>query len=417
MERSIKVVIFASPLHDSNSILACRQELLNELRSSHEIEFIDSGKLAHADLKNNYIIAFIATGGVEEMFKHFCKYLSRPILLLSDSYHNSLAATMEIATWLSHNGIPHRHFNFPIEPTRKYLEKFENLLSLMFKVQNTLTRLSKMRVGLIGGESSWLISSAIDRAAVSNRFGTEFIDIPISKVEELFKKNSVSQDLMNNFSRLSTCLCGDRNESDLKDALILYSALKDLVNEYSLDALTIRCFDLLSSCNTTSCLALAILNDEGIVSGCEGDIPSLWSMIIASLLCDSVSFMANPSSIEREDRSIDFAHCTAPISIGKKFTLPSHYESRIGIGLSVKLPLQKYTLFKCGGINLDRNYVFEGDVIQNTNVIERCRTQVKFQFKEIEEIDVYLESHLGNHSVLIPGRHKDEIESFFQIIN
>lgn len=416
MESSIKIVIFASPLHDSTSVMGCRENLLNELRSTHKTEFIDSNSISENNIENGYIIAFIATGGVEEQFKRLCKTLSMPILLLSDSYHNSLAASMEISTWLYQNKIPHRHFNFPIEPTRKYLDKFGDLLSEMFKIQDTYSKLSKMRIGLIGGESPWLISSAVDCNFISQKFGTTFLNITVSEVEKRYKTASLSEDMKNRADRLSETLCKSSAIKEVEEALKMYSALKDVINEYSLDAFTIKCFDLLESCSTTSCLALSMLNDEGIISGCEGDIPSLWSMILARLLCGSASFMANPSSIERADKSIDFAHCTAPLSIGRKFTLSSHYESRKGIGVSLKLPLDKFTLFKCGGPELDRHFAFNGEIIQNTNVVERCRTQVKYQFNDEGEIDQYLGFHLGNHSILIPGWHKDIINTFFSTI-
>ncbi|MCK9628725.1 MAG: hypothetical protein M0R37_09065 [Bacteroidales bacterium] len=417
MESSIKIVVFASPLHDSTSVMGCRESLLNELRSSYNTEFIDSESLPESRTDNEYIIAFIATGGVEEQFKKRWKTLSRPILLLSDSYHNSLAASMEISTWLYQNKIPHRHFNFPIEPTRKYLDKFEELLSVMFKIQETYSKLAKMRIGLIGGESSWLISSAVECDHVSQKYGTTFVKIDVSEVEKRYKSASLSENLKCRAQSLSGTLCKDSSINDVEEALKMYSAIKEIVKDFSLDALTIKCFDLLESCSTTSCLALSLLNDEGIISGCEGDIPSLWSMILARLLCGSASFMSNPSSIERADKSIDFAHCTAPLSMGKKFALSSHYESKQGIGVALKLPLDKFTLFKCGGPFLNNHYAFNGEIIQNTNVVERCRTQVKYEFSDVEEIDLYLDSHLGNHSILIPGWHKDIINTFFSTID
>ena len=416
MESSTKIVIFASPLHDSTSVLGCRENLMNELRSSHKVEFIDCNEISEKAVENGYIIAFIATGGVEEQFKRLCKSLSRPVLLLSDSYHNSLAASMEISTWLYQSKIPHRHFNFPIEPTRKYLDKFEELLSVMFKIQETLSKLAKMRIGLIGGESSWLISSAVECDTVSQKYGTTFVKIDVSEVEKRYKSASLSENLKCRAQSLSGTLCKGSSTNDVEEALKMYSAIKEIVKEYSLDALTIKCFDLLESCSTTSCLALSMLNDEGIISGCEGDIPSLWSMILARLLCGSASFMSNPSSIERADKSIDFAHCTAPLSMGKKFMLSSHYESKLGIGISLKLPLDKFTLFKCGGPQLDRHFAFNGEIIQNTTVVERCRTQVKYQFSNVDDIDHYLDSHLGNHSILIQGWHKDIINTFFSTI-
>ncbi len=118
-----------------------------------------------------------------------------------------------------------------------------------------------------------------------------------------------------------------------------------------------------------------------------------------------------------EYKSIDFAHCTAPLSIGDSYSLTTHYESKIGVGLAINVNLGKFSLFKCSGESLDKFYLFKGDVVQNTAVKERCRTQVKFIFKEKEDIDHYLESYLGNHAILIPGRHIEILTSFIKLIN
>ncbi len=75
------------------------------------------------------------------------------------------------------------------------------------------------------------------------------------------------------------------------------------MDKYDLKGLTIRCFDLLSTVHNTGCIALSLLNDEGIISSCEGgDVPALISMLILNALSDEPVFMANPSSIDVEKK-------------------------------------------------------------------------------------------------------------------
>lgn len=58
MGNNLKVVIFSSSLHDSSTLLDTREALLNELRSEHEVELIDSSEvessLAGEDLDKYY---------------------------------------------------------------------------------------------------------------------------------------------------------------------------------------------------------------------------------------------------------------------------------------------------------------------------------------------------------------------------
>ncbi|OFY45116.1 MAG: hypothetical protein A2X18_14385 [Bacteroidetes bacterium GWF2_40_14] len=416
MNNNLKVVIFSSSLHDSSTLLDTRVELFNELRSEYEVELIDSSQVVSSLAGEDLVIAFIATGGTEEKFAGKYQLLSNPVVILSDSYHNSLAASLEISSWLSNKEVKHKHLNFPLSPSRRFCEDFKQEVSALMQIQLARYKLSKAVVGLIGGESSWLISSKVNLNFVSEKFETKFLPINISELEELYKNEDVSFSINEPLiQEMTDKRDGDRSQKDITDAIKMYLALNKLIDVHNLSALTIKCFDLLSSCRTTSCLALSLLNDRGIVAGCEGDIPSLWSMLIADALCGTASFMANPSSIEVDEKSVDFAHCTAPVSLSKSYTLPSHYESKIGIGIAAQLPLGKYTIFKCSGENLDRYYAYEGEIVQNTSVVERCRTQVKFIFKSALDLDEFLNSHSGNHAIILPGKHKKILSEFFNL--
>lgn len=417
-ENTLNVVLLSSLLNKTQPLSDTSRESLNLLRSLYNVNFTGEQFLDQVAILNNFTAVFIETGGSEEKFLQIVDKLPKPIVLISDSYHNSLPASIEICTWLHNNNIMFKHLNIPANPSNKYLSEISEELSHLETIQCALNRISNYKIALIGDESPWLISSKIDREKVQKQYGAKFIDIDTKLVVELYNKEDASDKeslvLIEKLSKKRGSLITDNS---IKEAVRLYNVLKKLCEKHSINALTAKCFDFLDTCHTTACLALALLNDSGIVSGCEGDIPSLWSMIIAKEVCGSVSFMTNPSSIERTDKSVDFAHCSAPTSIGETFSLTTHYESQIGVGIAVNVTLGKFTLFKCAGTNLDKFYLFKGEVVQNTAVQERCRTQVKFIFKEKEDLDNYLESHLGNHAILIPGKHKTILKTYINLIN
>ena len=58
-------------------------------------------KLGSDDFK----IIFIATGGVERLVIQHFERLPRPAILLADGMQNSLAAALEISTWLRGRGM------------------------------------------------------------------------------------------------------------------------------------------------------------------------------------------------------------------------------------------------------------------------------------------------------------------------
>ena len=84
----------------------------------------------------------------------------------------------------------------------------------------------------------------------------------------------------------------------------------------------------------TGCYALSRLNDEQIPASCEGDLQSMFSMFIGYLLTGQTAFMANIASVEPEERIVGIAHCTCPLSMTSEYTIRSHFESGLGIGIS-----------------------------------------------------------------------------------
>ncbi len=417
MAKELNLITLTSRINDNKESITAKRESLEVLFSMFDVSNLTYEEYCK-NTYNQFTVVFIASGGTEEQFIKIAKDLPKPLLIISDSYQNSLAASMEIATWLKQNKIPYSHINIPADPSHKIKESVKDEILYLSKIQAVYSKISNYRVALFGGESPWLISSGVDKQFIREKYGISFIDYPISFLADKYNNEGESDPLsIGLYNLLKNKRVSTLSEDAIKDAVKLYKVTKDICTAESIDAITIKCFDLISQCNTTACLALALLNDNGIVAGCEGDIPSLWSMIIAKELCNQQAFMSNPSSIERIDNSIDFAHCTAPLNMGEHYTLTTHYETGMGVGIRSEIKLGKYTLFKCAGERLDKFYIFSGDLVQNTSVAERCRTQVKFLFKSEDELNDFLNSGLGNHTILIPGKHVDILTRFIKYYN
>lgn len=363
---------------------------------------------------------FIASGGTEELFLKLEKKLPPFVILLCDGYHNSLAAGFEISSWLEQKGIEHELINVPMNfhdldflsikiaclNLKNLLSEFTSSLPAeapvsysspdqIYSLSRVHNLLSRSVIGLIGGESSWLISSHIDRNYVQNHFGAQFVDIDIREVIDDFTHFQGVPDIPSQFEKADF---PDREE--IIKALKLYEVLLAICHKYSLTALTIKCFDMISDCHSTTCLALSMLNDHGITAGCEGDIPALWSMIVGEALSGKKCFMCNPASSCDDENTLDLAHCTVPLSLVSSFTLMSHFESRTGIGIAGRMILGEYSIMKIGGEHLDKMFKADGMLIANTNIPQRCRTQVRFHFLTKEDFDHFFSCRLGNHMII-----------------
>ena len=201
------------------------------------------------------------------------------------------------------------------------------------------------------------------------------------------------------------------NLEETKKALNVYGALKRLIKKYDLNAVTVRCFDLLKAVHTTGCLALAILNAEGIPAACEGDQKSLISMVILNALTGGSGFMANPSCMDSEKKEIIFAHCTLPIDMPDDYNLTTHFESGVGVAVAGNLESQEMTIFKCDE-TMKRYYAGRATLLETMHRKDLCRTQMKLYLEDGTEY--FAKYPISNHHIICKGDWKEVIDQFFE---
>ena len=166
-----------------------------------------------------------------------------------------------------------------------------------------------LRLGVVGKPSDWLIASNVDYKDVLETMNLELVDVPI---EEMTSLGEV--------------------DPGMAGAEAVYQRLKEIVIKYNLQGVTLRCFDLLSTVKNTGCIALSKLNDEGIPAACEGDIPTLLTMMVCKRLTGELCFQVNPARINPDGEML-FAHCTLPLKMTEKHEYTTHFESGIGVAI------------------------------------------------------------------------------------
>lgn len=268
------------------------------------------------------------------------------------------------------------------------------------------------RVGIIGKPSDWLIASVPSANILNNMTGFEFINITIEDLYSIYDNILPKTDgrLLQSFNISNSNI----NQNEFKKAEAFYLALKQLVEINKLTALTIRCFDLLLEYQTTGCFALAKLNDEGIIAGCEGDIVSLIGMIIATRKTEQPVWMANPSQIDINNSQLILAHCTVPTCLVDNVKLDTHFESNQGIGLIGKMKETDVTLFRLGGKELNKKFVCTGKIVPHEHNSKLCRTQIKVKIDNIGKLSELFTNPLGNHLLVLFEKRSDILDEYIK---
>ncbi len=396
---------FSSPLHDAHHLEAKLSQAEGFLSDSFQVE-----RLSPTDEvpEEAFLVDLILSGGSEGVFRvHAEEALTRPVLLLADGRDNSLAAALEILSWVQGQGGHAELLHGPSESLQKRLR------------EHYLYHLARVRLkgpfGTVGGPSEWLIAGECDYGNLRRRWGSEVVEIPMEELEELYQALPPSAGKEEADSLWKGSRSSEIERGELENACRLLPALEELFKRYALKALTVRCFGLIESLATTGCTAFSLLNDRGLTCGCEGDLSSLFSMVLLECLSGVPSFMANPSLLEREGNRIVLAHCTVPTKIVEGYRLQSHFETKIGAALGGSFLPGPVTLLRVGGPRMDEFFLASGELLDSQPDPNLCRTRINLRLNR--SLDYFFENPLGNHIVVVPGDQEKRVEGFCRLFN
>lgn len=352
-------------------------------------------------------VCLIGSGGTESLFLKRLKDLKEPIVILSTSKNNSLPACLEIKTYLENNN----KLCFLLSGSEEHIA---NMLKHIATILNAYHSVIDSKLGIIGGPSSWLIASPVEPKKIYDSFKINIVKIKMSELDELIEETEGEMIDLNDVPHATELINKFDNRDIIQGAIVIYLALKKLVKKYDLKGLTIRCFDLLKKYKNTACLALALLNEEGIVAGCEGDMPSLITMYLTNTLTGRSSFMANPSKFIYEENSLLLAHCTVPLNMTSSYSLDTHFESGLGIGVRGEMPEGKITICKIApDYSLDNSICLPASIKECPHLEGYCRTQIMVSLGEEGLLDI-LKASFGNHLVVSYG---EVYQDFFPLLS
>ena len=392
----VAVYTITSGLHDEASVSRLSDEFLSQVFPEGDYVFKGSDFSDFGTHSLNLI--YVRTGGAEGIFRSLLpEMLSRATeryYLLTSGKSNSLAASLEILSYLKQQGLKGEVLHGSAEYLRRRI-------GILEKAEEAREYMKDMKIGVVGQPSDWLIASKASPTAIMDKLGARLVEIPMEELLLEIDKAPCEQAPVEEHM-------ANRVRVAYPGAVRIYNALKVMVERYGLGAFTLRCFDLLTAVGNTGCLALASFNSDGIPAACEGDVPALLSMIVARALTGVSGFQANPARIDTESGEMLFAHCTVPFNMVKNWQYDTHFESGIGVGIHGELPEGPVTVFKLSG-DLSRSFIAEGELLANQYEDNLCRTQVVLKLSK-EDARYFLTNPIGNHHIILPGHCRELLE-------
>jgi len=194
------------------------------------------------------------------------------------------------------------------------------------------------------------------------------------------------------------------------NAFLLFGIFKDWMREHRAPAFTIAgCMGrVLPIAETTPCLPLSWLNDEGRLAFCESDFVVIPSGILLHYIAGRPVFLHNSTFPHKG--VVTCAHCTAPRRMdGKKYEpakILTHYESDFGAAPKVEMTVGQEVSFIDPEYSTGRWVLFKG-IIKRNPFYEICRSQQDVEIKG--DWKKLLDEARDSHWMMAYGDHLREI--------
>ncbi|MGI6132258.1 MAG: hypothetical protein ACOYES_10350 [Bacillota bacterium] len=370
-----------------------------------EFRWHDSRVSAMELAESDALLLLVLSGGTEQLGLSVIARWNGPVAILAHPGDNALASAMEIlalARSVGHSGII-------VQGSRGWREE----ISLAVTLAKTHSSLRRATIGSLGSRDIEVMSPWALEGAVREVWGPQLVHLPLGELVRYSREADAgaAHATASQMQAAAEAVVEPDANAMLGSAKI-YLGLRRIVQEHHLDAVAVHCFALLTPLANTACYALARLNDEGVPATCEADVPSCLTMLFMRYLTSQPSFLANPSSVDLRTGTAVFAHCTIPPSMCSTYSLRSHYESDLGVGIAGELEPGPVTVVRIGGRELRDVYAVRGQLIECGEREDLCRTQLAVKFDRPEDARILLSRPLGNHHMVVRGDWTRQINAY-----
>lgn len=244
---------------------------------------------------------------------------ARPDAVLVVNFWNTLSkwalrmATESAPTAIVYHSLGSNH-QLPPEPLRKaeglyYIHSIENFEEIERGLRAVRARkmLAQSRLLRVSGKVTEVARD------VEKALETEIVGVPAGELNAMFDAiapdDALRREAME-FKKLATGVT-DVTDAYLVEAMRAHRAVRQIVDRYGADAITIECLMLK---HRKPCLSFAINNGDLLPSGCENHLDATLTLMLGRWLLDRAGFQHNPEFDTSENRYFG-AHCTCALKL------------------------------------------------------------------------------------------------------
>ena len=270
------------------------------------------------------------------------------------------------------------------------------------------------RILAIGGPGGWASPKAPELAR--DRFRLDIQTVTYAELGELIKSARADRATVERSRKRAAdylALPGTRLETRrefVDNAFLLEEIFRKLMRKADCRMMTINgCMStIMPLSETTACLPLSTLNDDGYMAFCESDFVVIPSGILLGNISGRPPFLQDPTY--PHDGLITLAHCTGPRKMDGHALEPTrimtHFESDYGAAPKVDMRIGQKVTMIAPDFAARRWMGLTGEIADHP-LLPICRSQIDVRFKASSE--TVADRMPGFHWMLVYGDYAREV--------
>jgi hypothetical protein len=243
----------------------------------------------------------------------------------------------------------------------------------------------RTKILAVGGPDAWSQPRGVVPRLVEEKWGFEMVTVPYEDLGKLIKEARADKDTVSRAGQRAAAYLADpgisleTQRTFVDTAFLLEEVFRSLMAKAGCRAITINgCMGtIMPIAETSACLTLSLLNDNGYLAFCESDFVVIPSGVLLANISGRPVFLNDPTY--PHDGVITLAHCTAPRKMDGERLEPAriltHFESDYGAAPKVEMRKGQVLTVIVSDFKEERWVGLLAKVVDNP-FLDICRSQI-----------------------------------------
>ncbi|MBI5305287.1 MAG: hypothetical protein HY868_24360 [Chloroflexi bacterium] len=297
---------------------------------------------------------------------------------------------------------------------------FQEEMGRFVRVLGLVRGLRRTKIAMLGTRAQGFFDLAFNEMELRAKLGVEVVAVGLGDVFSIARDLPAKQvnetkvrvrEMLDDMSEVSP------EKEDLQARA--YLAMRQVAEQTNASALAVKCWpEFPFDYGVAACSSVALMNDDMIPGGCEGDLEGALTSLIVQRLANSIPFLSDVSAIDRDKNALLLWHngCAALRLAATRKHLFTHFQMNRGLTVGFGLQPGRVTLTRLGndGKHL-RLFTTTGEALPTEMFIRGTLSWVKTDAPVKRVLDEFIYGGWEHHLAMSYADLVADLEEFAAI--